>query len=393
MASGPSDRPLRVLCVDDEPVLLDILKRSLVPEFEVVTAKNGHAALEILGPSGPFAVVVSDLAMPGMSGGELLRHVQVAAPEVVSILLTGCSEVEAAATALNAGRVFRFVTKPCSPEKILQAVREAGAQYRVGMAERALLESTLQASIRMLTHVIGLLQPAAFGRSERLSGYVLHIAHAMKVRNPWRYEMAARLSQLGCITLPNEIVAKAYAGQALNEHEAELFAWHPFVAYELLAPIPRLEDVAEMVRRQNEPRDVAVDAAVVSDPRATGSLAPSDITLGARMLALALALDAEIASGRTLGAAIAALRERRAFDAPLLAALNGLEIARALGAHRLVSADDLTADMELDQDLRSEQGVLIVAKGQEVTPALMRRLSIMSDEGALPQRFRVRMRA
>jgi len=384
----------RVLCVDDESQILELLSRSLSAEFDVVTTSDGPAALDLLHQDGSFAVVISDLSMPAMPGDELLTRARAIRPEASRILMTGCSQVEEAATAVNAGQVFRFLTKPCTPRQIVEAVREAAAHHRVAQAERGLIESTLQGAVRMLTHVIGLLQPAAFGRSERLTATVKHMATALKVSEPWRFEMAARLSQLGCVTLPNEIVAKVYAGQPLDDRESGLFSWHPFMAYELLAPIPRLEEVAEMVRRQNEPGREAAAAAAAANGRTVGSPAPEDddVTLGARMLALALALDSEIRAGRTVHAAVDLLRRRGGHPRRLLDSLEGFEGTRDPRASRAVSARELSLGMELDQDLVSTRGVLVVAKGQEVTSALIRRLATMAEEGALVEPFRVRMK-
>lgn len=384
----------RVLCVDDEPQVLELLARSLSAEFDVTTTCDGTAALDLLQHDESYAVVVSDLSMPAMRGDELLTRARAMRPEATRILLTGCSQVEEAAAAVNAGQVYRFLTKPCTPRQIVEAVREGAAHHHVALAERGLLESTLQGAVRVLTHVMGLLQPAAFGRSERLTATVKHMATALRVNEPWRFEIAARLSQLGCVTLPNELVAKVYAGQALDDHESGLFSWHPFMAYELLAPIPRLEEVAEMVRRQNESGREAAAAAATATGRTIGSPAPEDddVTLGARMLSLALALDFEVAAGRTVRAAIDVLRRRGGHPRRLLDSLEGFEMARDQHASRAVSARELSLGMELDQDVVSTRGVLVVAKGQDVTGPLIRRLATMAQEGALVEPFRVRMK-
>src|ERR1043166_3565506 len=99
------ERP-RVLCVDDEPLVLHTIERTLRFEFEVISVANARDAIEALSCRGPFAVVVSDLSMPVMGGAALLGEMGRRSPDTVQLLLTGRSDVKAAAEAVNAGQVF-----------------------------------------------------------------------------------------------------------------------------------------------------------------------------------------------------------------------------------------------------------------------------------------------
>jgi DNA-binding NtrC family response regulator len=101
-----------------------------------VTAQNGAAGLELLDRRGPFTVVIADLTMPGMSGSTFLAEVRIRAPEVVRVMLTGCSHLVGGAEAVKTGQVFRLVPKPCSPQDLLQVVREAVARHRF-LSERS----------------------------------------------------------------------------------------------------------------------------------------------------------------------------------------------------------------------------------------------------------------
>ena len=116
--------------------MLDIFVLRLSPEFRVIIAENGAAGLAQLEQSGPFAVVIADLMLPGMSGSTFLAEVRSRAPHVTRVMLTGCSQVAGAAETVKTGQVFRYITKPCSPEELLQAVRDAVAQHQVFLAER-----------------------------------------------------------------------------------------------------------------------------------------------------------------------------------------------------------------------------------------------------------------
>jgi putative two-component system response regulator len=132
--------PARVLCVDDESNALDGLRRILNRSFEVVTAAGPEAGLEELEAKEPFAAIVSDLRMPGMSGIEFLARARDRYPDAVRLLLTGHADLASALEAVTRGAIFRFLIKPCAPETLHHAVSAAVEQYRSITVERALLE-------------------------------------------------------------------------------------------------------------------------------------------------------------------------------------------------------------------------------------------------------------
>src|SRR5947209_6437678 len=98
--TSPNDRP-RILCVDDEPLVLRSLAALLGDAYDVRTAAGGEEALETLARQGPFVAIVSDLKMPGLNGAALLAAARQLAPLAVRVLLTGQADVEAAANAVN----------------------------------------------------------------------------------------------------------------------------------------------------------------------------------------------------------------------------------------------------------------------------------------------------
>src|SRR5262249_17647394 len=155
--------------------------------------------------------------LPGMSGAALLAEVCMRAPDTVRVMLTGRSDGKAAAEAVNSGQVFRFLTKPFEPQTLLSAVRAAAARHHAQATERDLLENTFRGSIRMLAEVLSILRPAAFSRSLRVAQLVLHMAERLRLRESWRYETAALLSQIGSVALPWETLTKFEAGEELSE--------------------------------------------------------------------------------------------------------------------------------------------------------------------------------
>ncbi|MCU0560755.1 MAG: SpoIIE family protein phosphatase [Desulfobacterales bacterium] len=120
----------RVLLVDDDPNILAAFKRQLRKKADIETAASGAAGLEILKGGGPFAVVVTDYCMPEMNGIEFLAQVRRVSPDSVRMMLTGSADLAAAIQAVNQGNIFRFLTKPCASEELLEVLKAGIEEYR-----------------------------------------------------------------------------------------------------------------------------------------------------------------------------------------------------------------------------------------------------------------------
>ncbi|MEG4322926.1 MULTISPECIES: response regulator [unclassified Microcoleus] len=123
--NSQSNPKLKILVVDDEPDNLDLLYRTFHRDYKVLRAESGPAALEILAKEGEVAVIISDQRMPKMSGTEFLSLTAAQYPDVIRIILTGYTDVEDLVEAINAGKVFKFVTKPWDAEELTALVSQA----------------------------------------------------------------------------------------------------------------------------------------------------------------------------------------------------------------------------------------------------------------------------
>lgn len=130
MKSQETSKP-KLLVVDDEPDNLDLLYRTFHREYKVLRADNGPAALEILAHEGDIAVIISDQRMPLMSGTEFLSLTATRYPDIIRIILTGYTDVEDLVEAINAGKVFKFVTKPWNSDDLKAVVRQAMDTHNV----------------------------------------------------------------------------------------------------------------------------------------------------------------------------------------------------------------------------------------------------------------------
>jgi HD-like signal output (HDOD) protein len=125
------DDKRRILFVDDEPNILDGLRRmlrSMRKEFDLYFAESGKDALKLM-DENEFDVVVSDMRMPGMDGAELMTEVQDRHPHSIRIMLTGQADEES--TMRTVGVVHQFLAKPCDPEKLKNILLRASALHRL----------------------------------------------------------------------------------------------------------------------------------------------------------------------------------------------------------------------------------------------------------------------
>jgi response regulator RpfG family c-di-GMP phosphodiesterase len=365
----------QVLCVDDEPRIVEGLALHLRRGYQVLTANGAQRALQVLKENGAPAVIVSDMRMPGMDGATLLKHVRQLHPETVRILLTGDPGRDVAMAAVNEGQIFRYLTKPCPPDQLRTAIEAGVAHHRLLVAEKILLQETLIGCIRALIDILAITNPVAFGRATRVERLAAELAAAIGTTGFWQLEAAAMLSQIGYISLPAELVEKLYYGKRLTPDERVLADGAPQVAQKLLGRIPRLEPVMEIL---------AASQQVKGD-------VPEGLTkIGAGILRLVLDYDTHIAQGRPVNEAIAAIRSQSLrHDGKLVERLEWL-VGALVGAQELteVAVGDLVPGMVFMDDLRTHVGTLLVPTGFDVTETFLERMRNFGP-GILQERVRV----
>lgn len=341
-------------------------------DYRAVTAAGGQAALDTLKEIDAPAVILTDMRMPGIDGASLLKTVRRLYPETTRILLTGDPGRDAAVSAINEGQIFRFLTKPCAPEKVLAAIEAGVTHHRLLTAEKTLLQDTLIGCIKALIDVLAITNPVAFGRSNRVKSVAMVVARDSGHPSFWQLEAAAMLSQIGYISLPVDLVEKLYYGHKLTADEHALAAKAPAVAQTLLGHIPRLEPVLELLALSQKPTGLSTDGLT---------------TLGGNILRLVLEYDTQLARGNAtpLQSIEATNRHDRTLIAHLAAAVGA---ASAKEETSEIAVGKVRVGMIVLDDLRNHKGVLLVPKGFEVTGAFIERIRNFAP-GVLAERIRV----
>ena len=348
----------KILFVDDEIQILNSMKRQLRKRFQVVTAESGLEALEIMKTAGPFSVVVSDMRMPVMDGVQLLTTIKDMYPDTVRMMLTGNADQETAIEAVNKGQIFRFLNKPCSTPMLVTSLALAQRQYRLITAERELLDKTLKGSVKVLSELLSFASPAAFSSGLRIRAMVVQIAETLALDQVWQMEIAALMSQIGCVTLPAEIINKVYADLELDAEEEEMYGNHPQAGARLLENIPRMEGVTAIVRSQLKDYSEY-------DQR---DQEEEEVHLAAQILRVIIDYDRLLFQGKNHGEAVHSLQEKKNIYNPEIVKQLG-KIKKTEEKARIVNLmiKDLAVGMVTEDDIYAQNETLLAPKGQELT--------------------------
>jgi hypothetical protein len=293
------------------------------------------------------------------------------------IFLSALDETEDKVKGFRSGGVD-YISKPFQFEEVQARVETHLKLRRAQQAERDLLERTLGGAVWTLLELVQITSPVLVLRSHSIRDIVLWITTQMGIGDAWQYELAAMLCLVGCIVLPNDLFEKAYGGQDLSPDEDQTFRAHPEVAASILANIPRLEGIAEMIRRQQTPD---ADLSTIEQSRQ-----------GAHMLHLALELDQRIYRDIDCRSAIAQLRDSGRFNGRILDALEHYSPRQAEFEVRQVLIREVRSGMVLDEDIwTTGRKILVFKEAMVFTPVWVERLGNFVRTHGVQERVRVRI--
>jgi two-component system, probable response regulator PhcQ len=167
-----------ILYVDDEAMALKYFDRLISPNYRVLTALSVAEGIQILQAQGDdICVLISDQRMPGASGNELLRYARDHHPKILRILTTAYSELGEAIVAINAGEIYRYITKPWDLEMLRTEVRLAVEVSTLRSERDELLHAKIQVQqaqllanrVNNLTLACGLDAPSSAALQQYLS--------------------------------------------------------------------------------------------------------------------------------------------------------------------------------------------------------------------------------
>jgi putative two-component system response regulator len=368
-----------IIVVDDQPANLKLMEDMLIQQgYRVRSFPRGRLALTAAAQQLPDLILL-DINMPEMDGFEVCRRLKTdeKLASVPVIFLSALNETESKLAAFRAGGVD-YITKPFQFEEVHARVDVQLQLQLARRAERQLLEKTLSGAVRTLADLIHLTEPAIAARSQAIRGIAIHLATAMGLEDLWQYDLAATLCLMGCVALPPQVFDRVY-GREAQPREEEMFQTHPESGARLLANIPRLENVAEIIRRQHA---------------ACGASCPANVVdRGACILRIAVELDRRMFRGLSFEAALRQLKSKTS-DFPL-------EMLQLLDDHspplpsyqlRRLMVHELRVQMIAEDDVVTKDGsCVILRKGTVLIPALIERIRNFEGTRGIDQPVLVRV--
>jgi putative nucleotidyltransferase with HDIG domain len=275
-----------ILVVDDEEENVDLLKRTLRKDYDVIVALSGFEALDILSSSEKeIALIISDQRMPGMNGTEFMARSKRSHPLTVRILLTGYADIDAMIDGINKCELYHFFTKPWDPLDLRLIVSKAIESYKLTLTKSFLLKELrdlLYMTIKAISFALDEKDTYTHGHSERVTLYSLILGRAMNLDNNTldKLQLAGLLHDIGKIGTPEFILNKP---GGLTHEEFNTIKKHPTKGKEIIKDIKQLRDISAWLRSHHERYD------------GTGypdALKGEEIPLPARILAIADTYDA-----------------------------------------------------------------------------------------------------
>jgi response regulator RpfG family c-di-GMP phosphodiesterase len=328
----------RILIVDDEPEIRELLSDFLCDSYECLQADSAESALAEIKRQN-FAVVISDVCLPGMTGLEMIPQIAAQSPETRVIVISGQQTVDDAIHALRAG-AFDYILKPFDLPQVEAAVRRAAEHFELKVIKRRYdlhleelvaertaeldlaldeVENSYRSTLKALVQALETRDFETHGHSERVVTFSLRLAYELDLDagQMRSLEFGAMLHDIGKIGVPDAVLRKP---AALNDAEWAKMRLHPLHGQQILRGIPFLEGAIKLVAQHHEKWD------------GTGyplGLKGEEIDLNARIFAVVDAFDAIVSdrvyrAGRSYEEALAEIERcsGKQFDPEVVAAFR-----------------------------------------------------------------------
>jgi putative two-component system response regulator len=263
----------RILIVDDEREITEILADLLSEDYECLKAGSAEQALDCL-RVGEFHLVISDITMPGMSGLDMIPHVKELCPDTVVVMISGMQTVESAIGALRLG-AFDYLMKPFDLRQVEAVVKRALEYHELVVAkrryenhleelveqrtvelDRALnsLEGAYRSTLKALTAALETRDSETHGHSERVVTYSLRLGreYGLNSAEMKSLEFGSLLHDIGKIGVPDSILRKP---AKLTEEEWVRMREHPLHGQQILRGIEFLQGASRVVAQHHEQWD------------------------------------------------------------------------------------------------------------------------------------------
>jgi hypothetical protein len=267
---------------------------------------------------------------------------------------------------------MRLLHKPVPPDELEAAMRDGLIAHREALLRREATTSNERGGVEALCELLSIVDIEALDSGQSIVGTALALAQALEHPRPWHVEIAARLSRLGEVALPESVRAKLEQDTPLSTAEATRVRAVPEVGARLVAHLPGMADVADAIRNQG------VD---LSEKSGRQRVAPDAAALAARILRVARDLENLEAEGYDPESALVMLQRRgKCYDENVLTALERVQAHDRAQAEahayppREVPVRKLRRDDVLVAPIRTTDGRMLLPAGQTITSEMLERV-------------------
>lgn len=348
------------MVVDDNPANIDILLQILTPYYRVKAANNGQKAIDIALSDDKPDLILLDVMMPDIDGYEVCKQLQQSprTQHIPIIFVSALSDIEDETKGLACG-AEDYIRKPVSPPIVLARIK---THLELGKTRQELsdtLQNTLHGSIRMIEDIIAFSNPHIFIRAMRLKKIINKVAIALELKKVWRYEILAKISQLGCISIDEALAEKIINGEELSEQELIDYQKYPIYSANLLHNIPRFDNFADQI----EP--------IIPRGNIQQLIHYKEKTIAECVLQSTIYFEEALSQRRPHQDIIDDML--KIFPNEIAEKFDTLVF---IGEDRIeeIPINHLCSGLDLAENLVTDSGVIIIHKGTEMTPAMIARL-------------------
>lgn len=381
-----------ILVVDDEPIILKALDKFLGRfHYRVHKAEHAVDAMKILRETR-VGVIITDYQMPMLSGLEFLQQAREIQPLATRILITAIQDNETVIQAINDGEIFRFIPKPWKGEELIATIHNAAQKFDLLSKNEALqdetvaanerlknqleivqnqkreleesIENSVKLSIKMAESFYPLLGERArqvMNLATRLGKEMESSEHEMRI-----LRIAALVHEIGLISVPRGVVERWITSpEGIGDHDLAALSKYPIMSEELSAYVDGSGEVSRVVRQHCE----NFDGSGFPD-RLHGEYTEKL----ARILRVATFIVGCGASGSRL-LELLDKESGRKFDPDIVRAAHRARIFEVDGGStqsKEVLVQELERGMVLAEPILTNEGTLLVQKGEKLTPAFIK---------------------
>lgn len=273
-----------------------------------------------------------------------------------------------------------YITKPFHAGEVLARVNTHLELRNTRIELQSLLSKTLTGGVRIMIDLLTFINPSLVEKSNRIRRYAQEMIKTLPINanESWNIDLAIMLSQIGCITLPAVILKKRNSNISLNYEEQQRYEQHPNLGADIVTKIPRFGNVAEIIRHQ------------LIHPSAIDKNVPEIVFIGSSILNLLIVFDDLILKGMTPSSAVLELKKQNPPYLSMIINCSSEIINKKVNIpKRIVKIDMLISGMILNEDILTESGQVLLAKGTELAENFIQFLQLFLKIGKCSKDYAV----